>query len=97
MKGLYLAGGRAPDRPARQRRYADALALWRRALLSKRSLEALARADACRSINLDRREALWALKGMGDTPLPLFAAAVEEEQGAEEEDPPCHAREPGPA
>src|SRR6516162_8544255 len=45
--------------------YADALALWRRAGLSTRSLEALARADACRSLGLDRREALWVLKGMG--------------------------------
>ena len=84
MKGLHLAEA---ERLIAQRGngYADALALWRRARLSKRSLEALARADACRSIGLDRREALWALKGMGDTPLPLFAVAVEEEQGAEEE------------
>ena len=84
VKGLHLAEA---ERLIAQRGngYADALALWRRARLSKRSLEALARADACRSIGLDRREALWALKGMGDTPLPLFAAAVEEEQGAEAE------------
>jgi len=65
--------------------YADATLLWRRAGLSKRSLEALARADACRSLGLDRRAALWALKGMADSPLPLFAAAAEEEQGAEAE------------
>jgi error-prone DNA polymerase len=65
--------------------YADAIALWRRAGLSTRSLAALARADACRSLGLDRREALWALKGMADAPLPLFAAAAEEEQGAEAE------------
>jgi error-prone DNA polymerase len=84
VKGLHLAEA---ERLIAQRGngYADALALWRRARLTKRSLEALARADACRSIGLDRREALWALKGMGDKPLPLFAVAVEEEQGAEEE------------
>jgi error-prone DNA polymerase len=83
-EGPPSRGGRASDRPARQR-LCRCAGLWRRARLSKRSLEALARADACRSIGLDRREALWALKGMGDTPLPLFAAAVEEEQGAEAE------------
>jgi error-prone DNA polymerase len=63
--------------------YADALTLWRRAALSTRSLEALARADACRSLGLDRRGALWALKGMSGTALPLFAVAAEEEQGSE--------------
>jgi len=63
--------------------YADATALWRRAGLTHRALEAIARADACRSMGLDRREALWALKGLGERPLPIFAAAGEEEQGAE--------------
>jgi error-prone DNA polymerase len=61
--------------------YADVLSLWRRAALFPRTLAVLARADACRSLGLDRREALWALKGLGETPLPLFAAAAEEEQG----------------
>ena len=64
--------------------YADNLSLSRRAGLSMRSLAALARADACRSLGLDRRQALWALQGLGETPLPLFHAAAEEEQGAEE-------------
>jgi error-prone DNA polymerase len=63
--------------------YADALALARRAELSSRVLAVLARADACRSLGLDRRQALWALKGLGPLPLPLFAAAREEEQGME--------------
>jgi len=63
--------------------YADNLSLSRRAGLTRRSLAALARADACRSLGLDRRQALWALQGLGQTPLPLFHAAAEEEQGAE--------------
>jgi error-prone DNA polymerase len=63
--------------------YADNLSLSRRAGLSMRSLAALARADACRSLGLDRRQALWALQGLGELPLPLFHAAAEEEQGAE--------------
>src|SRR5258706_6902203 len=63
--------------------YADSIALSRRAALSSRVLAVLARADACRSLGLDRRQALWALRGQGAMPLPLFAAAAEEEQGAE--------------
>ncbi len=64
--------------------YADSLSLSRRAGLSMRTLAALGRADACRSLGLDRRQALWALQGLGEVPLPLFRAAAEEEQGAEE-------------
>ncbi|HWK43895.1 MAG TPA: OB-fold nucleic acid binding domain-containing protein, partial [Stellaceae bacterium] len=47
--------------------------LARRAGLQGRALENLARADAFRSIGLDRRNALWAVKGLGETVLPLFA------------------------
>jgi hypothetical protein len=38
-------------------------------------LERLAEADAFHGLNLDRRQALWAVKGLADTVLPLFAAA----------------------
>ncbi|MBX6323173.1 MAG: error-prone DNA polymerase, partial [Rhodospirillaceae bacterium] len=68
---------------ARGEGYPDPLALWRRAGLAAGALEALARADAFRSMGLDRREALWALRGLPAAPLPLFAAAGGEEQGAE--------------
>ena len=64
--------------------YEDPLSLKRRAGLSKKALEALARADALRSLGLDRREALWAVKALSAAaPLPLFAAAGEEGRGAE--------------
>ncbi len=43
---------------------ADLADLARRAKLSQRSLELLAEADAFRSLGLDRRAALWAVKGM---------------------------------
>ena len=49
--------------------------LWLRAGLKVASLEKLAAADAFRSLGLQRREALWAVKGLGEAPLPLFAAA----------------------
>jgi error-prone DNA polymerase len=73
---------------ARGAGYADPLALWRRAGLGRRALEALARADAFRSMGLARREALWAVKALpageaSSAPLPLFAAAEAEEIGAE--------------
>ena len=75
---------------ARANGYGDPLAIWRRAGLKASALEALARADAYRSMGLDRRQALWAVKGLPDlakagAPLPLFAAAGEEERGAEPE------------
>ena len=63
--------------------YPDPIVLWRRASVTSRALEALARADAYRSMGLERREALWAVKGLPADPLPLFAAAGEEERGEE--------------
>jgi len=68
---------------ARGNGYGDPLQLWRRAAIGTRALEALARADGFRSMGLDRREALWAVKGLPIEPLPLFAAMGEEEQGSE--------------
>ncbi len=60
--------------------------LARAARLSRRSLELLAEADAFRSLGMDRRAALWAVKGEGVEAaagegsmlegLPLFEAAV---------------------
>lgn len=49
--------------------------VWRRADIPVSALEALAAADVFRSLGLDRRAALWAIKGLADTVLPLFAAA----------------------
>jgi error-prone DNA polymerase len=84
VRGLSEAdAGRLVD--ARGNGYRDPAALWRRAGLRVAVLERLARADAFASMGLDRRQALWAVKGLGDAPLPLFAAAGEEERGAEPE------------
>ncbi len=50
--------------------------LWRRAGVQVASLVRLAEADAFRpDLHLDRRDALWAIKGLRDDPLPLFATA----------------------
>jgi error-prone DNA polymerase len=45
----------------------------------------LADADACRSIGLDRREALWDVRRMPEGELPLFAAAKAAELADEPE------------
>ncbi|MCF4164673.1 error-prone DNA polymerase [Zavarzinia compransoris] len=54
--------------------------LWLRSGLAPAALERLALADVFRSLGLDRRDALWAVKGLrraGDKDdLPLFAAAT---------------------
>ncbi|MGO4562994.1 error-prone DNA polymerase [Rhizobiales bacterium 3FA27D7] len=50
--------------------------LWRRADVPQAALVQLAEADAFRpAFRLARREALWAIRGLRDEPLPLFAAA----------------------
>jgi error-prone DNA polymerase len=53
----------------------------RETVLPKRALIQLADADAFRSIGLDRRAALWAVRRLpDDVPLPLFEAAAAREQ-----------------
>jgi len=56
--------------------------------LPKRALILLADADAFRSIGLDRRAALWAVRRLpDDIPLPLFETAAAREQPDEEAHP----------
>ena len=63
----------------RGRGYDSVRDLWLRAELTPAVLERLAEADAFRSLGLDRRDALWAVRGLnraGDKDdLPLFSAA----------------------
>ena len=60
---------------ARDDGYGTLRDVWRRANLDRRALEVMTKADAWGSIGLDRRAALWQLRGLGDAPLPLFAFA----------------------
>ncbi len=55
--------------------YVSVEEVWRRADIPAAALERLAEADAFRGLGLDRRQAMWAVKGLADTVLPLFAAA----------------------
>jgi error-prone DNA polymerase len=69
---------------ARGEGYADVENLARRASLPARAMRLLADADAFRSLGLDRREALWAVRRLpDDEALPLFAVAQAHELGEE--------------
>ncbi|MET0869544.1 MAG: error-prone DNA polymerase [Methyloceanibacter sp.] len=66
--------------------YCDVRDLWRRSGLKRANLERLAAADSFRSLGLDRRQALWEVRGLPlEIPLPLFEHAGTEEAGAEQE------------
>ncbi|PKU25382.1 error-prone DNA polymerase [Telmatospirillum siberiense] len=60
---------------ARGEGYDSPHALWRRAGLTRKALEALAAADAFAGLGLGRREALWAIGALTAPPPPLFAVA----------------------
>ncbi len=63
--------------------FASVEELARRANLPSRALRLLAEADACRSMGLDRRPALWDARRVRQGVLPLFGAAETDELGAE--------------
>jgi error-prone DNA polymerase len=66
--------------------YSDVRDLWRRSGLKRASLERLAAADSFRSLGLDRRQALWEVRGLPlEIPLPLFDHTGTAEAGAEQE------------
>tara|TARA_R110000868_G_scaffold171997_1_gene407766 strand:+ start:2481 stop:5708 length:3228 start_codon:yes stop_codon:yes gene_type:complete len=83
IKGLQPDAGRMVE-TVRGQGFDSVRHLWLRTQLFPRHIERLADADAFRSIGLDRRAALWAVRGLGGygdgqtgkTPaaLPLFAA-----------------------
>jgi error-prone DNA polymerase len=49
--------------------------VWRRAGVPRVAIERLAEADAFHGLADDRRQGLWKVRGLGEAPLPLFAAA----------------------
>ena len=64
--------------------YRDVRDLWRRSGVGRAGLEKLAGADAFRSLGLDRRQALWDVRGLPkEIPLPLFDHAATAEAGTE--------------
>ncbi|MFK5981081.1 MAG: error-prone DNA polymerase, partial [Rhizobiaceae bacterium] len=78
---------------SRQNGYATVRDLWVRAGIKPATLRRLADADAFNSLELTRRAALWQASGIkGESPLPLFAHAKEDEQALDPEItlPPMH-------
>jgi len=64
--------------------YRDVRDLWRRSGVGRAGLEKLAGADAFRSLGLDRRQALWEVRGLPtEIKLPLFDHANTAEAGEE--------------
>jgi error-prone DNA polymerase len=53
--------------------------VWDRTGISVAALEKLAEADAFACLGLDRRQALWHVRGLGHTELPLFKAVANNE------------------
>jgi len=60
--------------------YTSVEEVWRRAGAPRAAIERLAEADAFHCLAEDRRQGLWKVKGLGEAPLPLFAAADAREQ-----------------
>ncbi|SCB37508.1 error-prone DNA polymerase [Rhizobium hainanense] len=80
VKGLAVADAARIVAARMYREFESVDDVWRRSDVPTEALVQLAEADAFRpSLNLERRDALWAIKALRDEPLPLFAAAAERE------------------
>ncbi|WP_136653095.1 error-prone DNA polymerase [Paracoccus aeridis] len=80
VKGLANAHAAAIVTARADHPFASVDDLWRRAGVPVAALTRIAEADGFRpNLCLARREALWAIKGLRDAELPLFAAAAERE------------------
>lgn len=75
VQGLAKADGEKILKARAQGPFLSIEDVWRRSGVKPAALERLARADAFQAMGLDRRQALWAIKGLGQRPLDLFAAA----------------------
>ena len=90
VKGLSTADAARIVAARAEDPFASADDLWRRSGVPTAALVKLAEADAfLPSLQLQRRDALWAIKGLRDEPLELWAAAAEREarQVAELQEP----------
>ena len=54
--------------------------VWRRAGVPRAAIERIAEADGFACLAEDRRQGLWKVRGLGEAPLPLFAAADAREE-----------------
>ncbi|AQR74372.1 error-prone DNA polymerase [Sphingomonas sp. LM7] len=75
VQGLAKSDGEAILAARAQATFVSIEDVWRRSGVKPAALERLARADAFHALGLNRRQALWAIKGLGQKPLDLFSAA----------------------
>lgn len=75
VRGLANVHGAAITAARGPAPFASIEDVWRRAGLPRAAIERLAEADAFCCLAEDRRQGLWKVKGLGEAPLPLFAAA----------------------
>ncbi|MES2753457.1 MAG: error-prone DNA polymerase [Pseudomonadota bacterium] len=77
--GLRIVAGLAADDAGRillargNRPFRSVEDVWRRSGVKAAALEKLAQADAFAGLGLNRRAALWAIRGLGERPPPLLA------------------------
>ncbi|MGQ0588099.1 MAG: error-prone DNA polymerase [Sphingosinicella sp.] len=75
VKGLSNDHGARISAAALDAPFTSVEDVWRRSSVPAAALEKLADADAFRALGLDRRQALWRVRGLDAVPLPLFDAA----------------------
>ncbi len=75
VAGLGEADGECVVRARGIFPYRSVEEVQRRSGISGKAMQALAAADAFAALGLGRRDAMWAVRGLHDAPLPLFAAA----------------------
>jgi error-prone DNA polymerase len=97
VKGLRQADAARLVEARGERPYASVRELWLRAGLSRAALERLAEADCFRSMGLDRRQALWQVRGLDEAAplLPLFTLSQGERVPRTSSAPQCAAQHPG--
>ena len=75
VRGLSNADGAAIVAARGDAVFASVEDVWRRSGVPRAAVEKLADADAFHTFGADRRQGLWKVRGLGEAPLPLFAAA----------------------
>ena len=75
VRGLANVHGAAIVAARGPAAYESVEEVWRRAGVPRVAIERLAEADAFHCIAENRRQGLWKVRGLGEAPLPLFAAA----------------------
>jgi error-prone DNA polymerase len=83
VKGLSNAHAAALIGARAELPYDSLAAVHRRSGVPVAALEYISNADGLQMLGLDRRQALWAIRGLADAPLPLFATEATREPAVE--------------